>query len=165
LEADELRHNFTPLSSRIIAQAALKRVQTQAANRKVKLESRLKDLSLSGDHDSLVQLLVILLDNAIKYSPSGSAVNLTVEGKGGRAVIQIIDHGQGIERQALERVFDRFYRADNSRNKASGTEGFGLGLSIAKMIADVHNAAVTLSSHPGKGTTATVTLPLAPPSP
>jgi signal transduction histidine kinase len=163
LEADELRQNFTSLSSQTIIETALKQVKAQAAGRKIKLESQIQNLPLSGDHDSLVQLLVILLDNAIKYSSAGSSVTITAKGKDRHAVIQISDHGQGIERQALEHVFDRFYRADNSRNKVAGAEGFGLGLSIAKMIADVHNAAITLSSQPGKGTTATVTLPLATP--
>lgn len=162
LEAEELRQNFTDLSTQTIVEAALKQVASRAADRRINLKSQLQDLSLHGDSDSLVQLLVILLDNAIKYSPEAAAVEVTVTRKDGQAVIAIKDHGQGIKPEALEHVFDRFYRADKSRTRTPTTksEGYGLGLSIAKMIADLHGSTIQLSSRVGHGTTATVTLPL-----
>lgn len=163
LEADELRQHFTRLNSRTITKTALEQAQTLADTRKITLNSQLADLPLQGDRESLVQLLVILLDNAIKYSPSGAVVTVTSKQDEGAAIIAIEDHGQGIAPDALEHVFDRFYRADKSRTKASAdkSEGYGLGLSIAKMIADLHGGTIHLSSQLGRGTTATLHLPLA----
>lgn len=162
LETDELRQNFTRLSTKTLAETALKQVATMAEGRKVKLDSDLKDLPIYGDSGSLTQLLVILLDNAIKYSPDGSAVSLGVRKADGSAVITIEDRGQGIDPVSLEHVFDRFYRADGSRTKTDdATDGHGLGLSIAKLIADLHDSRISLSSRVGHGTIATVTLPLA----
>ncbi len=159
LEAGELQQNFVPLSSQTIASAAVKQIQKTAADHNVKLDNAVQDLQLIGDHDSLVQLIVILLDNAIKYSPAGSSVEMTSRHTSDQIILSVKDHGSGIEPAALEHVFDRFYRADRSRTKDTDAEGFGLGLSIAKIIADVHHGTITLASAPGHGTTATVTLP------
>jgi two-component system, OmpR family, sensor histidine kinase CiaH len=162
LENDELRQSFTAVSSSEIVTAALKQIKPQAGEHRVKIVSDIKDLGVYGDPGSLVQLLVIMLDNAVKYSPSGSTVNVAVKRTDGRAHITIEDHGAGIDPVSLEHVFDRFYRADESRAKAdSGSEGHGLGLSIAKMIADLHDSIISLSSRVGHGTTATIALPLA----
>ena len=113
---------------------------------------------VSGDRDSLVQLLVILLDNAVKYSPPGKTIEVSSQRQGDQVVFSVKDQGAGIERSALDHVFDRFYRADSSRTKAN-TEGYGLGLSIAKMIADLHEGTITLTSRLDHGTTAVVALP------
>jgi signal transduction histidine kinase len=96
------------------------------------------------------------LDNAIKYSHKGSVVTISSQQSAGGTLLTITDQGIGIEREALTHVFDRFYRADKAR---SGTEGYGLGLSIAKQIADIHNGAITISSKAGSGTTVQVALP------
>lgn len=112
-----------------------------------------------GDQDSLTQLLVILLDNAIKYSPAGNTVTLASRQGDAYYTFVVKDSGVGIEKAALDHVFDRFYRADNARTKSHATEGFGLGLSIAKLIADLHNGLITIRSQVGKGTTVEVMLP------
>lgn len=161
LETDELRQGFTAVSTSEIIGTALKQVGPQAGEHRVKIVSELKDLNVHGDQGSLVQLLVIMLDNAIKYSPRGSTVNVSAKKVDGRAQITIEDHGGGIDPVSLEHVFDRFYRADESRAKTDGgSEGHGLGLSIAKMIADLHGSTISLSSRVGHGTTATISLPL-----
>lgn len=162
LEAGELEQQFEPLDSQIIAQEAIEQVTKQAAERNITIESNIKSARLLGDRTSLVQLLVILLDNAIKYSSSGSSISLTAHAANQHVLFEVVDHGQGIEREALEHVFDRFYRGQQnaSRNK-SQAEGYGLGLSIAKMIADIHAGTIIVSSQIGHGTTATVSLPLA----
>jgi len=160
LEAEEVQQNFTTLSLSAIAGEAVKRVKKVADVQKIKLINEVKDAKLAGDHDSLVQLLVILLDNAIKYSPKGNQVVLSGRAKGEDIAITVSDQGSGIAPEALEHVFDRFYRADAARTKKDdGEEGYGLGLSIAKMIADVHEGTIHLTSQVGKGTTATVILP------
>ncbi|HVV26016.1 MAG TPA: HAMP domain-containing sensor histidine kinase [Candidatus Saccharimonadales bacterium] len=165
LEAGELEQQFERLNSETVAQAAVEQVAKQAAERHITVASDLKPAELLGDQTSLTQLLVILLDNAIKYSPSGSTVQLSAKTADQKVVFEVADQGAGIEREALEHVFDRFYRGQNSsrtKSGVSGAEGYGLGLSIAKMIADVHKGTITISSRPGHGTTATVTLPLSP---
>jgi signal transduction histidine kinase len=159
LETGELRQNFTIVNGRTVLEAALKQVRPLAEGRGIKLKSNLQDMELPGDPDGLEQLLVILLDNAIKYSPNDSTVTAAAEQVGDNAVFTVTDQGQGIDPAALEHVFDRFYRADASRTKGP-SQGHGLGLSIAKTVADLHDGTIDLSSQVGKGTTATVTLPL-----
>lgn len=166
LEAGELRQNFSKVSTREVAEAALRQVQPLADDRHIKLSHRLADASVYGDTGSLTQLLVILLDNAIKYSPTGTTVSLITHTADDRAVITVEDHGKGIEPTALEHVFDRFYSAEAARTKTdSQPQGYGLGLSIAQLIADLHHSSISLSSRVGHGTTATVSLPLAPAKP
>lgn len=160
LEAGELQQSFTVLENETLAGTALEQVQPLAIERHITLENKVKTGAVHGDQDSLVQLLVILLDNAIKYSPPHSTVTLSATRRGDQANLCITDKGVGIEPAQLEHVFDRFYRADSSRTKADG-EGFGLGLSIAKMIADLHHGTIEISSRVGKGTSATISLPVA----
>lgn len=159
LEADELQQNFQALNSSDVAAEALQQVKKQANNRKIQLDNRTKEAVLMGDQDSLTQLLVILLDNAIKYSPAGNTVTLASRQGDAYYTFVVKDSGVGIEKAALDHVFDRFYRADNARTKSHATEGFGLGLSIAKLIADLHNGLITIRSQVGKGTTVEVMLP------
>lgn len=164
LEASEVRQHFRSLSARTVAEDAIKQVQPAATERSITLKSELHDLPLYGDEGSLTQLIAILLDNAVKYSPSGSTVSLKTAASGEKTVITVEDHGKGISPEALEHVFDRFYRADKSRTKSDiESSGYGLGLSIAKMIADVHGGSIHVSSRVGKGTTATISVPVTAP--
>jgi signal transduction histidine kinase len=160
LEADELQQHFQRISSKEVVEAAVERVNKLAKARKITIKQTVKDATVLGDQESLVQIIVILLDNAIKYSPEGKTVTLGASTSNNEAIWRVSDEGNGIEPSALEHVFDRFYRADSSRAKST-TDGYGLGLSIAKMIADVHNGNITLKSRVGHGTTAIVLLPTA----
>jgi signal transduction histidine kinase len=114
---------------------------------------------VSGDPLRLRELITILLDNSLKYSEVGAAVTLRVRPDSGRAVLKVTDTGRGIPAEAMPKLFDRFYRADKARSREQG--GSGLGLSIAKWIADVHKGTIDIESAPGQGTTVTVGLPLA----
>jgi heavy metal sensor kinase len=114
-----------------------------------------------GDEDLLLQLVLNLLDNAVKYTPAGGAVTVAWATEGDpprRAAIRVTDSGPGIAEEHLPRIFDRFYRVDQSRNQASG--GSGLGLSISRWIAEAHGGTLTAESAPGSGSTFTVRLPL-----
>ncbi len=117
---------------------------------------------IHGDNERLKQLLYILLDNAIKYTPSGGEVNLgisfeTVKKQNAlRIVVQ--DTGVGISPEEQVRIFDRFYRVDKNRSRQVG--GTGLGLAIAKWIVEAHHGTIQVSSKPGKGSTFTVMLPM-----
>ncbi|WP_051344320.1 sensor histidine kinase [Alicyclobacillus herbarius] len=113
-----------------------------------------------GDPDRLHQLLVILLDNAIKYNRPGGRVWIRVETSRNWAVFRVEDTGIGIPEADVPKVFDRFYRADPARQHEE-TTGAGLGLSMAKWIVDAHKGRIRVDSTEGKGTTVTVQLPLA----
>ena len=119
----------------------------------------LEPVVIHGDVDRIKQLLLILIDNAIKYTPAGGRVSVTLSREGGTAVFMVRDTGIGIAPHDLTRVFERFYRADPARSRDQG--GTGLGLSIARWIAEQHGGTVVLSSAIGQGTTATVRLPIA----
>jgi signal transduction histidine kinase len=111
---------------------------------------------VDGDPDRLKQLLIILLDNAMKYTPAGGRVGVALRRDGRYASVTVVDSGIGIAPADLPRVFERFYRADLARSRDPG--GTGLGLSIARWIAQQHGGDVTLSSEPGRGTTAVARL-------
>lgn len=118
---------------------------------------RERSLQVHGDKQSLVELFVILLDNAVKYSPKDSKICINMAAEGDRAVIKIKDEGIGIKASDLPHIFDRFYRADHSRNKEK-IAGYGLGLAIAKQIVDLHAGTITATSEHGKGSIFTVKL-------
>lgn len=115
-------------------------------------------VSILGDEDRLKQLLLILLDNALRYTPADGQVTLALKREGPVAKISVCDTGVGIPAQALPNVFERFYRADPARQRNPG--GTGLGLSIARWIAEQHGGEIALESEAGRGTTATVRFPL-----
>jgi signal transduction histidine kinase len=158
LEAGEVQQYFQQINSRDVLQTAVHSVSKLAKARDITIKQTITDTTLFGDQESLVQIAVILLDNAIKYSPKGKTVTLDASIQADEVIWRISDEGNGIEPSALEHIFDRFYRADSSRAK-SVTQGYGLGLSIAKMIADVHQGNITVKSRVGHGTTAIVLLP------
>lgn len=107
-------------------------------------------LFVKGDKNSMVELFVILFDNAIKYSPAKSKVSIKIKKEKNQAIISISDHGIGIKASDIPFIFNRFYRADISRSKEK-VDGYGLGLSIAKRIIDFHKGSISANSKPGKG--------------
>jgi signal transduction histidine kinase len=117
----------------------------------------LDELPVRGDPDLLRQLVMILLDNAVKFSPDGAQVVVAARRQNREAQFTVEDHGPGIDPEILPHVFDRFYRGDRARSRATGA---GLGLSIANWIAEVHGATITIDTQPAKGTRLTVTFPL-----
>ncbi len=119
---------------------------------------RLEPAMITGDPDRIKQLVLILLDNAIKYTPEGGRVTLELQRTGASAEILVRDTGIGIAPEDLPHVFDRFYRADPARSRDPG--GSGLGLAIARWIAEQHGGQITIESSLGLGTTVSVRLPL-----
>jgi len=119
-------------------------------------------VTVRGDRARLKQVIVNLLDNAIKYTPDGGRVTLRVRREGAQAVLEVTDTGIGIPPEALPHVFKRFFRVDGSRSREQG--GAGLGLSIVKSICAAHGAEVEVLSTPGEGSTFRVRQPLAPAS-
>ncbi|MEL7622792.1 MAG: ATP-binding protein [Clostridiales bacterium] len=114
-------------------------------------------VTVEGDDGLLKQLMRILVDNSIKYTPADGEIILRVEERGGQAAIVVQDEGAGIPEEAMPHIFDRFFRADESRTRNTG--GTGLGLSIAKWIAQRHNGLIEVVSRQNIGTRMTVLLP------
>jgi signal transduction histidine kinase len=116
-------------------------------------------VTVQGDPDRLKQLLLILLDNALRHTPAGRQVSVeVVPPVGGVAKLVVRDEGEGIAPEHLPHVFDRFYRADGARGRATG--GTGLGLAIARVIARAHGGEITVRSEPGRGSEFEVSLPV-----
>jgi signal transduction histidine kinase len=114
-----------------------------------------REVMATFNQDSVLQLAGILLDNAVKYTPEGGTVRVQVREDDGHAQLEISDSGVGIPEDELPLIFERFYRADPSRT----TGGAGLGLSIARQIAEAHGGAIEVSSKPNEGSTFTLLLP------
>lgn len=144
-----------------IADKLVRSLQPIAAAKQIPLRLHTAEvLMMNGDEARVSQLLVILLDNAIKYTPEGGNVNLTIsrsEGRSRKLIIEVKDSGIGIAPEDLPRIFERFYRVDKSRARELG--GYGIGLSIAKWIVEAHDGAITVTSVVGEGSIFTVTLP------
>ena len=113
-------------------------------------------IQYTGDSEMIKQLCVILLSNAEKYSDDRGAITLTLEARGERRILKVHNTGPAIPREAQARIFDRFYRVDSSHK--SEVPGNGLGLAIARSIADAHKGKITVRSEEGEGTLFTVTL-------
>jgi two-component system, OmpR family, sensor histidine kinase CiaH len=149
--------NFEKISIKEIMDSAIDKVRVMAVENKVKIDSIVGNLKIEGDRKSLVELFVIILDNAIKYSKQNSSVKISAKEIDGKTIIAVSDEGIGIDDKDLPHIFDRFYRAEKSRSKKNAL-GYGLGLSIAKKITEAHRGLIEVKSEKGKGTTFTITL-------
>jgi signal transduction histidine kinase len=158
-QAENQATPLRPVSLGMIATDALNSVIKPAQDKHITIEDTVPDLSVHGDARLLTQALVILLDNAIKYSPAGSTVYLSAKPSGKQVAITVRDHGPGISATDQLHIFDRFYRADQSRTKQQ-VSGYGLGLSIAKKIVTQLGGSLTVTSQPGKGAAFSIYLPL-----
>jgi two-component system, OmpR family, sensor histidine kinase CiaH len=143
------------LNLKTVSQNAVNKIKPLANKKQIKIENDVENMKIKGVEDRLQEALVILLDNAIKYSPPKSSVEIKGEKVKSDAQISVIDHGVGISKEDLSHIFDRFYRGDVSRTQ----EGYGLGLSIAKEIVETHNGSISVKSIPGKQTEFMIKLP------
>jgi signal transduction histidine kinase len=123
------------------------------------------ELPMRGDEALLRRLLLNLLDNAIKYTPSGGSVIVTARAESGSYVVDVADTGGGVPADARERVFDRFYRAQRAREAGELASGAGLGLAIAQWIAKAHGGTLTLAKSDEAGSVFQLTIPVARHSP
>jgi signal transduction histidine kinase len=143
-----------------ITTEAINRVIAPAQAKGIKLNDSVNDTKVYGDLDSLVQIVAILLDNAIKYSDHGKTIYMDGGSEGRYAMLSIRDEGPGIRATDLPHIFDRFFRADYSRAK-QGEHGYGLGLSIAKKLTEQNRGKLTAESVLDEGSTFTLYMPLA----
>ena len=160
LQAPESEVDFVDVALDEVIEEALDRVRVEADARQVSIAvGGRTDLHVLGDHALLVTALRNLLDNALRYSPEGTQVSIGVRTTAEIAEIAVVDQGVGLTPEQQERVFERFYRVDAARSRATG--GTGLGLSIVKHVAANHGGEVRLWSAPGRGSTFTLRIPVA----
>lgn len=140
-----------------IVKEAKKQVLTLAKNKKIEIETQISEFKIQGNKEDLTELLVILLENAIKYSANKTKIKVSNINEDNKVKITIKDQGIGIAKENLPHIFERFYRVDKSRSE---TKGFGLGLAIAKKIVECHHGLITVKSEINKGSTFTILLPV-----
>lgn len=139
-----------------VIRRAQKIILPLAKTKHITIQTKGNNERVGGDLNSLVETFIIVLDNAIKYSPRNTRVSINTVEKNDYVISRISDEGIGIPPKDLLHIFERFYRADKSRSQ---TVGYGLGLSIAQKIMDIHGGTITVESHEGKGTTFILSIP------
>ena len=144
-----------------IVKEAVKKIEPLAHKKQIGIKTETTGFSIWGDKYGLTELLIILLDNAVKYSPAKSTVAVRGNKTDGWVTISVTDSGTGIDKEDQPHIWDRFYRAERARSD-SESGGYGLGLAIAKKIVEANRGTISFTSREGRGTTFTVRLPAAP---
>ena len=167
--AERIRLARQPIDLAELVGAVSRESARLAEARNVEIKAEIADAAetLNADPDRIRQLLLILIDNAIRYSPPGAAVTVASEAQGQNLTLSVRDEGAGIDPQDLPHIFDRFFRGSSERNRADGdykqggntSVGLGLGLAVAKAIVDAHGGSIAGHSEPGQGTTITARFP------
>ena len=146
----EIHLDFIPIAP--IVQRIVESVEQIAAEKQLKIRCDVPaELCALGDDHALEHVLLNLVDNAVKYTPSGGKIQVRAVTKGDRVRIEVEDNGPGIEARHLGRIFERFYRVDTGRSRALG--GTGLGLAIVRHLCEAMRAPVSVESAVGRGTT------------
>jgi signal transduction histidine kinase len=156
---EDVKSSFKQTSLIKIITRSFEKVESLAEKKSIEFKNQLNEVEIIGDQISLIELFVILLENAIKYSPEKSTISISIKSDGHNATVKIKDQGSGIKASDLPHIFNRFYRADHSRTKNENS-GYGLGLAIAKNIVDLHQGIISAKSEQGSGSEFTVKLPI-----
>lgn len=153
LESSAVSLDSAPVDMADLIRSTLKGCLKQASDKSITISSDLPETlpGVMGDRDRLEQVVVNLLDNAIKYTPAGGEVSISAADLGGEVRVDVTDTGIGIPEDDISRIFERFYRVDKARSRALG--GTGLGLAIVKHIIQGHNGRLEVRSTLGKGST------------
>lgn len=162
LVSDDRQLSLIALPVHDVVARAITNVAPSAIDRKISIDDQTKNFQVMADETALTQAVTILLDNAIKYSDDKTTVRLTTS-KPRRNIVSISvhDEGLGISKQEQDKIFDRFYRSDESRVRDGVSDGYGLGLEIAKSIAERHGGSIELKSKLGAGSTFSLVIPAA----
>lgn len=156
LEGRTAEHIEMDLERVVVAE--VERMRPLAEERKIGVVSDTVPVSVTGSPEDLALAVRNLLDNAVRYSDPGAVVTIRLDRQGDEAVVAVTDTGTGIPQRDLERIFERFYRVDVARSRATG--GTGLGLSIVRHVVESHGGQVNVESQLGSGSTFTLRLPL-----
>ncbi len=160
-DAGVLRMDLRSVALEQLVLEICEQMEVVADDHSISLHSNLPEsVSVQGDREHLGRLLLNLVDNAIKYTPAGGKVTLSLHSDTAWASLKISDTGIGLSREEQERIFNRFHRATETRSKDK--KGVGLGLSIVRSIAEAHRGKILVESTPGQGSTFTVILPTDP---
>jgi two-component system, OmpR family, sensor histidine kinase SenX3 len=158
LQGAERLPDLTPVDIDMIVAEAISRYKVAADNSDIEVATdAASGFQVLGNQTLLVTALANLISNAIAYSPHGSTVSISRRRRGDNVEISVTDRGIGIAPDDQERVFERFFRVDKARSRATG--GTGLGLAIVKHVAANHNGSIRLWSKPGTGSTFTMSIP------
>lgn len=149
---------FSSVTLREVFEDAVKKIMPLAKRKSITIKNMSGEERVKGERQSLTELFVILLDNAIKYSHVKTKVTVSSAKKRDMVTISVKDEGMGISHEDIDHLFDRFYRADKSRTKTD-IQGYGLGLSIAKKIVDEHHGRIVVKSEVDRGSEFIVSLP------
>jgi two-component system sensor histidine kinase SenX3 len=161
IEAQEApRREPVPVMLLVLEAVERVRATAEAAGIPLNCGETPSDVLVQCDRGQVVSAITNLLDNAVKYSEVGRPVEIGAEAGDGRVTVSVRDQGIGIPSRDLERIFERFYRVDRARSRATG--GTGLGLSIVRHVAQAHGGDVTVESREGEGSTFRLRLPAAP---
>ncbi|MCH4827873.1 two-component system histidine kinase PnpS [Planococcus halocryophilus] len=159
VEQSGFRVNAQPMNMEAVIKRAREMIQPKIDEKSIHLKLEIQPVTVLGDANRLIQVMMNLLINAVTYSSNHTEITIRLFRKDNRAIIQVEDQGIGIESSEIERLFERFYRVDRARSRNSG--GTGLGLSIVKHLIEAHHGQVEVDSTVGVGTTFTIYLPLA----
>lgn len=160
LESGRLALNLAPTSPREVLESLTNRLAPAANEKSLQVEMDLQDRlpEVTADAERLEQILMNLMHNAIKFTPSGGKVTLRAARSGRGVIFEVADTGIGLDTSDVARIFERFYKVDKGRNRAEGT---GLGLAIAHHLVDLHGSRLNVVSEPGRGARFSFALPLA----
>ncbi len=160
-EAGQLKFELQPVDLGRLVERVADGFRAVAASRKISIElSSAPNLPpVSADPDRTAQVLRNLIDNALKFSPDAGRLDIAVKSDKSGVTVSVADHGPGIPEKSLPLVFERFYRVDPSRSRATG--GSGLGLAIARQLIEAQSGTIKAESKPGEGSTFSFTLPIA----
>lgn len=158
LASDDYNLELKPVTFQDAASDAINVILPVAQSRGVSIEDETANNKVLADQARLQQAILVLLDNAVKYSPSKAHVKLTSFTRAKTGYLKVSDEGSGIAKPDLPYIFDRFYRADQARSRA-GQGGYGLGLAIAKKLVEEQHGEISVKNNSGKGATFTVKLP------
>jgi len=158
VDIESIKENFKPISISSVISKAVESVEPQAIRKDIPIHTTIQDgiYLVEGDEGTLVEAVVNLVGNAVKYSPTGSRVEITATNKDDQILISIEDNGIGISKEDLPFIFVDFYTSTTDRNTERGS---GVGLALTKRILEAHNGSVLVESELGKGSTFTLCIP------
>ncbi len=157
VESESLKLNKTSVSLAMLAERTVAGFEKEWKDKGLSVTVEGNCSEVTADRDRISQVLINLMSNAVKYTPDGGEIRIILSDTEDSAVFNIMDNGTGIPEEELPHIFERFYRADKSRNRNTG--GSGIGLAIVKSIIDAHGGTVGVSSRIGEGSNFMITLP------
>ncbi|MBI3087683.1 MAG: hypothetical protein HYY91_02170 [Candidatus Omnitrophica bacterium] len=161
IESGRVTMESRPIEAEELMATVVEMIKPQVDAKRIALKTRLDGVrQLVGDPTHLPRVFMNLLSNAVKYTPEGGSIAVHLERAGGQVIASVQDSGCGISPEELPKLFQEFYRSGNPINEQ--VRGTGLGLALAKRIVEAHHGRITVTSHVGKGTTFTFTLPASP---